>query len=233
MSSAKSTKKKMDDYAYESIRTMIIKCELKPGQPIGEQSLSEMLRISRTPVRTALRRLASERLVDIKPDRGSNVANVSIDDANEIFEFRILLELESLKHFIAKVSDAEIDRYISKFNEYDNMKIFSNRYHELDEDFHISIVKSSDNSRIIATYTTLLTEQMRYRIIASLDPNRIKSTSKEHIAILNAIKTREYRCAARALSNHLLSVKNSIWISLNDYYWTIEKTEDQNEKVHI
>ncbi|UUZ44198.1 GntR family transcriptional regulator [Janibacter limosus] len=80
------------DGVYESLRSRILSGEHAPGSRLPEESLSEVLGVSRTPVRSALHRLADEGLVVLEPRRGAFVAEFTRADVDEVFELRGLLE---------------------------------------------------------------------------------------------------------------------------------------------
>src|SRR4029079_17450739 len=83
------------DRAYYAIRELIVTLELPPGAVVREPELTEQLRISHTPVREALRRLAQERLVEVFPRRGMFVTKVDVRDLARLCEVRLALEPEA------------------------------------------------------------------------------------------------------------------------------------------
>ena len=74
--------------AYNTIKEKIITCEYAPGSLLNEESLTDMLKISRTPIRDALGRLEQEGLIEILPKKGIMVTNLSMPDINMIVEIR-------------------------------------------------------------------------------------------------------------------------------------------------
>lgn len=85
------------ELAYSAIKEKILSWELKPGDKVSEQDLSNTLGVSRTPVREALIRLASERLVDIRPQRGTFISRISTKEFAQERFIRLNLELAVMK----------------------------------------------------------------------------------------------------------------------------------------
>ncbi len=199
----------LDKLAYEWLKSKIIACELEPGQSIVENDISQELEISRTPVRAALKMLENENLVRIFPGKGAFVTDITTQDIEELFEYRILLEREALKNYIKYATEESIDMHVECFSAFQQMESFSKKYHEIDAQFHMEIMRNIRNSRMLATYMQLRDQLDRLRHIAALDSNRLRSTPAEHLDILAAVKQRDYMQAETALVNHLLKVKQS------------------------
>ncbi len=94
------------ELAYSAVKEKILSWELKPGDKVSEQDLSEALGVSRTPVREALMRLASERLVDIRPQRGTFISRISTKEFAQERFIRLNLELAVMKELMGTKSPA-------------------------------------------------------------------------------------------------------------------------------
>src|SRR5919201_2087608 len=86
---------------------MIVSLELPPGGVISERALMERLRVGRTPVREALRRLAQEKLVDVYPRRGMFVTGVDVRELARLSEVRAVLEPEAARLAAERATDAD------------------------------------------------------------------------------------------------------------------------------
>ena len=104
-------KNALKNVAYEYLLNAIMSYELKPGQVIVEQEVSDQLGISRTPIREAFKQLESEGLVHHFPSRGTFVTNLTVQDVEEIFQLREMFELTALKSAIHRITEEEL-RYI-------------------------------------------------------------------------------------------------------------------------
>ena len=101
-------RRSLHDAATKRIREMIIENELAPGQRVPERQLCELLGISRTPLREALKVLAAEGLVDLLPNRGSRVALLTVGDLDSTIEVMIPLERLSGKLAASRATDQQI-----------------------------------------------------------------------------------------------------------------------------
>lgn len=102
-------KRGLKNVAYDYLLDAIMSYELKPGQAIVEQDISDRLNISRTPIREAFKQLESEGLVRHLPSRGTFVTNLTVQDVEEIFQLRELFEITALKSAINCITDDELD----------------------------------------------------------------------------------------------------------------------------
>ena len=80
------------DQVYNAIRDMISSGEFQGGQPLREQWLAERVGVSRTPVRDALKRLATEGIVELRPNKGAQLVLLGPEEVNDVFDVRSLLE---------------------------------------------------------------------------------------------------------------------------------------------
>lgn len=97
------------DRAYASLRADILSGARPPGSRLPEDALAEELGVSRTPVREALQRLGTEGLVEHLPHRGARVTGWTVQDLQEIFELRALLEGLGARRAAARATAAEVD----------------------------------------------------------------------------------------------------------------------------
>src|SRR5262245_36826481 len=93
------------DWVEERLRGAILRGELEPGQRLHANGLAERWAVSATPLREAFQRLASDGLVQVLPQRGARVADLSVEDAAEIYELRLLLEPVCLRQSLERADD--------------------------------------------------------------------------------------------------------------------------------
>lgn len=96
------------DKAYRAIRSNILSRQYPPGSHLKEEELAEDIGVSRTPVREALRRLNSEHLVRFVANQGATVATWSLDDVDQIFSLRSLLEGHAARLAAGRINDEQI-----------------------------------------------------------------------------------------------------------------------------
>ena len=100
------------DVVFQTLRQAILKGELKPGERLMEIQLAQKLGVSRTPVREALRKLELEGLVIMIPRRGAIVADITIQDLNDVLEVRIVLENMAIEKACARMTEEDIEKYL-------------------------------------------------------------------------------------------------------------------------
>ena len=104
--------------AYATIRTGILDGRFRPGDRLREEHLAEISGVSRTPVREALRRLATEGLVELTPGLGAFVSSWSVADLEAIFAVRALVEAAVAEQAARHLTAADIDALAKKMGVY-------------------------------------------------------------------------------------------------------------------
>ncbi|GAA2033778.1 hypothetical protein GCM10009819_17340 [Agromyces tropicus] len=96
--------------AYDIIREAILDGTLPPGHKLRQETLAELIGVSRLPVRSALIQLESDGLVEFHDRRGAVVKSLSVDQAREVYQLRILLETEALRQSMSDMGDERLAR---------------------------------------------------------------------------------------------------------------------------
>lgn len=136
--------------AYEVIRRQLVEFKLKPQQRINEMALAKTLGISRTPIREALNRLASEGFVALTPNRGFFFKALDTEALLDLYELRAIIECGAFELMCKRASDAELARLRDYW---DGVKVnYTARDPDeilgLDEGFHLLIAELSGNPEI-------------------------------------------------------------------------------------
>jgi len=189
----------------DRLRDLIIQGELAPRTKLNERVLCEQLGISRTPLREALKYLASEGLVELLPNRGAIVAPLEPEHMRQIFV--VLATLEALAGELAcrHASDADI-REIRALHF--QMLAYHAR-HELAEYFHcnqeihIKIVAAAGNEPLTQIYRGINAHARRARYMANLSQERWDQAVEEHVDILEALTQRDAARLQLLLRDHL------------------------------
>jgi DNA-binding GntR family transcriptional regulator len=191
----------------ERLRSRIFSHELASGSWLDEQALAEEYGISRTPLREALKVLASEGLVTLRPRRGCYVAELSEQDLDEIFPVMALLEGRCAAEATQKVDDAGIKRLanIHAALERHAASGDTDRFFETNQEFHTALQQFAGNrwlQQLIDDTRRML--KLTRRDSLRLD-GRLKQSLAEHRAILGAIQRRDAGEAGQLMHDHLLS----------------------------
>ena len=211
------------NYLYEQI----VSYKLKPGDPIIEQDVSSLLGCSRTPVREAIRILTAEGLVRNIPARGAYVLEISLQDIEEIFSLRKMLELGALKEGLLRISDEEIQNVEAMLAGLDQHSEFD-AFFKSDRLLHDMIVRNSGNKRLMKFLGMINAQVERVRRISALRPQRLLNSKKEHLEIIEAIKARNLERASKFLDEHIENVK----LSCFDVLRTLPHQEIERSYTH-
>lgn len=196
------------DQAYTYLKTKIINNEIPQGTPIREVDLAESLKMSRTPIREALRDLSAEGLIVTYPSRGTFVSTLTADDVEEIYELRTLCETWALEKGFSKISQRDLDNVETAFRKAAvnfDWKI----QHQVDQAFHQMIIERSGSQRLAGFVNILNTQIERIRRISAKDPERAEKTLQEHLKIIDNIRSGDVAASKDALQEHLRLVANS------------------------
>jgi DNA-binding GntR family transcriptional regulator len=187
------------------LRELIMHGELAPGTKLNERVLCGQLRISRTPLREALKYLASEGLVELLPNRGAIVA--PLDPARLQQIFTVLEALEALAGELACRNAT--DEQVREIRALHFEMLAHHARHELAEYFrcnqeiHNRIVEASANEPLSSIYRSLNANARRARYMANLSQERWDEAVAEHNEILDALTQRDAARLQRLLREHL------------------------------
>lgn len=186
------------------LRQMIIRCELVPGERFTEHKLVEKFGVSRTPLREALKILASEGLVEMRPHRGSSVAPISVEAMSQTFAVLGALEEMAGPLICDRVSNVDIARLDHIKDEMSSMRDATdrNRYFELNVAFHHAMIELAGNAVLSSTYDQLFGKLQRARYLVNDDQNRWSESAREHTWIMEALRQRDGAELSKRLKEH-------------------------------
>lgn len=206
--------------AVESIKELIFNFDLIPGERFSEADLTQRLHISRTPLRQALQQLEQQGFLQVLPKMGWFVAPIDFEAIDELYDLRILLEINAIGDLIDHGKTDLLEPLNQFWLKEPNAYVTDAKsvgHH--DEIFHFSIVASAGNKEILKIYQQLTD---RIRLIRRLDfikSQRIEATYKEHAAVLNAIQSKRKSEAQRLIKAHISQSKiEARKITLDELY---------------
>lgn len=195
------------DQAYEAIKEMIVTGKLVPNMFISERLLSEMIGVSRTPIKAALNELSRERLVVEYPGRGFLVGQMSIEDLTEIYEIRCALEPFVIKKIVEsdmKWVEEEMTIHMEEMRKALDEKDFQ-LAQECDMAFHDCYFKNARNGRLQEMLLTLRDEIRSFMLLMRNDAERQEASYAEHMKVLKCVQNRDADGSSNALKEHLLA----------------------------
>jgi DNA-binding GntR family transcriptional regulator len=187
------------------IREKIFTHELAPGSWIDEKQLTDQFGISRTPLREAIKVLASEGLITMKIRRGAYVTEVDIQEIPQIFHVIALLEGNACKTVALNASDTELESLDALHLKLEKAAADRDidRFFELNQDFHDKIQEISGNRWMRKVITDLRQVLKLQRRNSLTKLGRLEQSLQEHRLILSAIIARKGDLAEELMINHL------------------------------
>ena len=187
------------------LRGMILQGELQAGERIPERVLCDRLGISRTPLREALKVLATEGLIDLLPNRGAAVSRISAEGLREAFQVMGALESLGGELACARITDKEVAA-IRRLHErmvghYRAGRL--NDYFALNQKIHEAILAAADNRMLTELYGRLRGQVQRARFAANLSETRWRQAVAEHEEMMAALDAREAEKLGKLLKRHL------------------------------
>ncbi|UFS57013.1 GntR family transcriptional regulator [Comamonadaceae bacterium M7527] len=186
----------------ELLRQRIYNRELEPGAWIDELRIAEELGISRTPLREALKVLASEGIVTMKVRRGAYVTEVSVQDLRQVYELLALLESDAAS-VVANTADATAKAELTALHaQLGKATKDTRRFFEINEQFHMRILELADNRWRIQVVNDLRKVMKVNRHTSLFKAGRVQASLQEHQAVLKAICAGDVDGAAAAMRTH-------------------------------
>jgi DNA-binding GntR family transcriptional regulator len=190
---------------YELLRDRILTAELKPGESINERRLADLLGVSRTPIREALRKLATDGLIDIIPSVGTSVALVEPSRIYELCLIRKSLECATAEQAAGRFTK-EADRDLERLIDEQEATIASGdmrRNIAVDSEFHRVIHDLSGMPIATDMLRSVMGEVVRARHLSIQLPGRLREPITEHRRILKALRSGDGQRASDAMREHL------------------------------
>lgn len=196
----------------ERLRQRIFAHELLPGTWVDEQKLAEQYGISRTPLREALKVLASEGLVILKPRRGCYVTEISPQDLDDIFPLIALLEGRCAAEAVAKMTPADLEQ-LTAIHERLELSAREERiadFFEANQEFHKTIQELANNRWLLQVIQDLRKVLKLSRLHSLSLEGRLQQSLEEHRTILAALKAGDAPLVEKAMHDHLLSGREAL-----------------------
>ncbi len=191
----------------ERLRNLVVEDVLKPGEKVPEKQLCDSLGVSRTPLREALKVLASEGFVVLQANRGARVASVTREELENTFP--VLATLEQLAGELAcqHVDTAEIQR-IERHHR-DMLKAYQSRdrqlYFKANQDIHQALIRGARNDVLESHHTLLAARVRRARFMANLSDERWAQAIDEHEVMMDMLKARDADGLGKTMKLHMMN----------------------------
>ena len=202
----------LHDQVAARLRTMLVEGQIAPGAKLNERELCEQLRVSRTPLREAIKLLAAEGLVDLLPNRGA--VAVKLTEADVLNTFEVLAMLEGMSGELAaqRISDGELAEL--RALHYEMMACFARRdlsgYYRINARIHAAINDAAKNPVLTSTYRSINARVQSLRFRTNQNEAKWKSAVAEHERMLEALTARDAAALRKVLVEHLLRKRDTV-----------------------
>lgn len=187
------------------IRNMIVTGALAPGQRIRERELCETLRVSRTPVREAIKTLLQEGLLRASPNRSPVVTTLDLDEVRSLVVVVATVESLAGRLACAAATDAQIAEIAALQHKMVVHQVHNQmpEYFQTNKTFHRKIVDSACNPVLLSVWDMLALRVDRARYASNLWPERWPEAIKEHQRLLDALIIRDAETLAALMHQHV------------------------------
>lgn len=201
----------LKDQAYDYLKEKIKNCLYMPGEAVNEMKIAEETGLGRTPIREALLALKEERLIEVKPRKGTFVADITETQVNESYQIRRILEPVIAVKYKLIFDKGKLLAYDEMFHGLDVSD--DEAYFNLDVRFHEHIVDAAGNPAISGFFQKTMFEQYRIGIFNSIHSLAHKENYyQEHHDIIMALleeddKRIEQACVSHISNSHIISLQ--------------------------
>lgn len=194
------------DAAYDKLLGLILSGGLPPDRPLSERKLAEALDIGRTPVREAIRALAGDGVLEIRPARGTYLRGIELEELQELYEARQMLEGQAAYFAAERGATPQLSAHREQLAgmSHGGTRGDAGTASETGGEFHLDVLRAARNGILLDLYLPI---RLRFRVAgkrARLSGGDCRGwAARDHLAILDAIEAREPEEARRRMTEHL------------------------------
>jgi DNA-binding GntR family transcriptional regulator len=208
----------LTDQVASRLRTLLVENQIAPGAKLNERVLCEQLRVSRTPLREAIKLLAQEGLVELVPNRGA--VAIRLTEADIVHTFEVLAGLEAMSGRLAaqRIDDTQLAEL--RAMHFEMLAAYERRdlsnYYRLNALIHNAINAAARNPVLAATFLRINARVQSLRFRTTQDEAKWKRADEEHQRMIDALVARDAEALARVLVEHLHSKRDTVLELLRD-----------------
>jgi DNA-binding GntR family transcriptional regulator len=202
----------LHDQVVARLRTLLIEGHIAPGAKLNERELSALLRVSRTPLREAIKLLASEGMVDLLPNRGA--VAVKLTEADILNTFEVLAGLEAMSGELAAERMSEEELIEVRAMHFEMLASFTRRdlsnYYRLNALIHAAINRAAGNPVLTSTYQSINARVQSLRFRTNQNDAKWSRAMQEHGVMIQALQARDGAAMREVMVKHLLNKRDTI-----------------------
>lgn len=209
---------KSADKAYAIIRKAVLDGHFAPGDHLREEPLVELCGVSRTPVREAIKRLASENYVVMRPHLGGHVTNWSPQEINDIFKLRALSEGLAARRAAALITEDQIEILKTQYEIINNMlkndaKFNVETFIAANKTFHNTILDATKSEVIKQSVSRLLSPPIVYQTAKNYTPADLLRSNAHHLELIEALESRNGDWCDAIMQTHILTAYQRVSVA--------------------
>jgi len=196
--------------AYDQLKVRLFAGELRSGQFVSQRELTELLGTTLNPVREAIRKLEAEGLINVYAQRGIQIVEADPKSINDAYDYRLLLELNAVRHFVATASRETIadvvqsvEATLACIQADPTSREVRLRALDSDYEFHKHLVDFQGNDIISKHYSLNAARLRLFRINIGEPLERLDTAAQEHLGILDACRRKNADLAVSRLAKHI------------------------------
>lgn len=200
----------LSEIIFRQLEAMIMSGNIKPGERINESQLSNLLGVSRAPIREALRSLEKCGILEMRAKKGMFVRDIEVQEVEELYDIRAALDAlagekaaESIDEERLKVLEKLMDEMSLCVDANDH-----NAYYKVNIAFHTAIVEQTGNKNLLMTYEGICKRMSLFRRVSLSLPGQLSVSLDRHRKILDAIKSKDSQKTAALNKIHTLGAKD-------------------------
>ncbi|WP_164525438.1 GntR family transcriptional regulator [Siminovitchia acidinfaciens] len=202
----------LEDYVYIELKRAIFNRQIPLNTQLNEELLSEAFNVSRTPIRSVLKRMQHEKIIQIIPRKGAYINQPTFQEIENVFQLRILIEKEAIKIACSEATDKQLNALIELT--YEEEELFrSGEYADglrVTSEFHQSLIKLTKNDLMIEYSQELINITNIYLVFHETAKKESPRSPEEHREIVRAIQMRNEKEALRLFDQHIKSIKDNL-----------------------
>lgn len=203
----------LHEQTYQTLKAAILAGELAGGDRLVETQLAEKLKVSRTPIREAIRQLQRDHLISPDSQGGLRVAVLSVEDAANLYDCRLALEQLAITGACHSATTAQLqalEKVVITAETGDRHLLTNRQLLQNDFQFHRLMAESSGNPWLVALLTQVF-DQMALLRMRTMEHNPgVLEIRTEHRRVLQAVGDRSPQLALAAIQDHLLASKHRV-----------------------
>ena len=212
-------KASLHDQVAHRLRQMLVEGQIAPGAKLNERTLCELLSVSRTPLREAIKMLAAEGLVELLPNRGAIAVALTEADVLDTFEVMAGLEAQSGELAARRITGTELTEI--KALHFEMMAAYTRRdlsgYYRLNAQIHQAINTAARNPVLSATYNRVNARLQALRFRSNQDGDKWTAAVREHEQMVAALEARDSQAMRTVLLAHLANKRDVVIAQIREH----------------